>query len=98
LAVLVARSLGIDTPIYILVAAFTVTGIVSLIPIAPAGLGTRDAALMWLLSGYGVEAHQAIALSFIMFVCLILSNMLGMTYFLSNKRANLFNEGYTKIT
>lgn len=80
-AILIARSVGIDLPAPVLIAAFTVAGILSLMPIAPAGLGTRDAALLALLLPYGISTPQIVSLSLLMFVSILLGSMIGACYF-----------------
>lgn len=81
-AVLIARAVGIDTAIPVLISVFTIAGIMSLIPIAPSGLGTRDAVLLVLLAPYGVTPEQAVATALLMFASIILSGFLGGYYFL----------------
>jgi uncharacterized membrane protein YbhN (UPF0104 family) len=80
--ILIARAVGIDLDIHILVSVMTMVGIIGLLPIAPAGLGTRDATLIFLLAPFGIEAERAVALAFLMFVSIILSGLLGGYYFL----------------
>jgi len=80
LAVLLARSVGIAAPLTVLIASFTVAGIITLLPIAPSGLGTRDAALIALLLPYGVPAEQSVALGFLMFVTILVSSIPGLYY------------------
>ena len=79
-AVLVARAVGIGVDAVVLVSVFTITGILSLMPIAPSGLGTRDAALLYLLIPYGVHPVQPVALAMLMFISIVLSCMLGGWY------------------
>ena len=88
-AVLLARSLGITIEVHILVATFTITGLVAMLPIAPSGLGTRDAVLVMLLRQYGVSAEHAVALALLMFTVIILMSMPGGWYWLqkSDKKA-----------
>ncbi|MDD5469817.1 MAG: lysylphosphatidylglycerol synthase transmembrane domain-containing protein [Candidatus Peribacteraceae bacterium] len=78
--VAIARLVGIGTPVHILTAAFTITGILTFLPIAPSGLGTRDVALLYLLAPYGVTAEQSVALAFLIFCMLILSGVPGLYY------------------
>lgn len=85
-AILIARSVGITIEIPILVSAFTLTGIISMLPIAPSGLGTRDAALLTLLAAYGIQAEQAVYVAFLMFVQIIVSGFLGGWYWISGFR------------
>lgn len=82
-AILLARAVGIESSIPVLVAVLTLTGILSLFPIAPSGLGTRDAALVLLLAPYDIPAEQAVALALLMFISIILSGLLGGWYFLA---------------
>ncbi len=84
-AILIAYSVDINLPAHILIAAFTMTGILSLLPIAPAGLGTRDAALIALLLPYGIAPEQAVALAFLMFVSMVLSSTTGAYYWLKGR-------------
>lgn len=77
---LIARAIGIDIPIIDLAAVLTIAGIVAIIPIAPSGLGTRDATLVLLLGLYGVSGEQAIALGVLMFLGILLSGILGLLY------------------
>jgi uncharacterized membrane protein YbhN (UPF0104 family) len=82
---LLAYGLGITLSPLILIAAITLTGMVSLLPIAPAGLGTRDAALVSFLSPYGIPAHEAVAMSLLMFTFIMLSCGPGVWYWISAK-------------
>jgi uncharacterized membrane protein YbhN (UPF0104 family) len=84
-ALLLARGLGLTIPKAVLIAASTIAGILNLLPIAPSGLGTRDAAFFFLLTPYGVTAEQAVALAFLMFTTIILSSLPGLLYFLSKE-------------
>lgn len=84
-ALLIARSIGISIALAPLLSAITITGILSLLPIAPAGLGTRDAALLALLSPFGIAPAQAVTLSLLMFVSILLSSLLGGWYWLKDR-------------
>lgn len=81
-AILIAYSVDIHLPIHILIAVFTITGILSLVPIAPAGLGTRDAALIAFLLPYGIAPEQAISLAFFMFISMIFNSITGGYYWI----------------
>lgn len=84
-AITIARSIHIEVPLLPLAASFVVTGILSMLPIAPSGLGTRDAALLTLLAPFGVEPGQAVALALLMFASIVLSGSLGGYYWISAK-------------
>ncbi len=79
-AVLLAWSIGLAPPAGALVSAVILAGIVALLPVAPSGLGTRDATLVVLLAPYGLAPAQAVALSFLMFVSIVLSSVIGGWY------------------
>lgn len=81
-AVVLAWSMGFFPPATALVSAVILAGIVALLPVAPSGLGTRDATLALLLAPYGFAPAQAIALSFSMFLSIVLSSVIGGWYWL----------------
>jgi glycosyltransferase 2 family protein len=85
-AILLAFSVGITVSIPVLIAAFTITGILSLLPIAPAGLGTRDAAMLLFLAPFGVVASQAVALALLMFCSILLMGIPGGICWIIRKR------------
>lgn len=85
-AVLLANSIGIYLPILTLVSIFTFTGVVSMLPIAPSGLGTRDATLIFLLAPYGIASADAIALALLMFLSMITWNATGVWYWVFHKK------------
>ncbi len=75
---LLARALGIAVPFPELIAAITLAAAVALLPIAPAGLGTRDAAYLGFLVPLGVASEQSLAFSLLFFVWVILSCIPGL--------------------
>lgn len=85
-AIAIARSLGIGVPAETLVAVFTFSGLISMLPIAPSGLGTRDAALIFLLTPYGVQPEQALAQAVLMFFTIVLMSLPGGWYWLRGMR------------
>lgn len=84
-AILLSRSLDFTIPPLPLIAILTLTGIVSIFPIAPSGLGTRDMALITLLAPYGIAAPRAVALASLMFLTQTLFGTLGAWYWLKMK-------------
>ncbi len=56
-------SLGIDIPYLVFLVIYPIANIVSFIPITSAGLGTREATVIFLLSFFGVSPEKAIVLS-----------------------------------
>ena len=85
-AVCIARGLNIAIPIPTLIAAMTAASILNALPIAPSGLGTRDAAFLLLLTPYGAESERILALSLLMFVQLLLVAIPGGCYWLWGKK------------
>ncbi len=81
-SVILSYSIGIQAPFLPLMSAVMLTGIVAFLPVAPSGLGTRDASLVWLLAPLGIGAPMAVALSFLMFVSIVLSSLIGAFYWI----------------
>ncbi len=84
-AIVIARSLGIVTSIPVLVAALTGASFLNALPIAPSGLGTREAALLTLLAPYNIEPEHIVALALLMFVQLLIAAIPGGYYWIHTK-------------
>ena len=56
-------SLDIEVPYLIFLLIYAIANVIALIPITSAGLGTREATLIFLLSFYGVSEEKAIVIS-----------------------------------
>jgi uncharacterized membrane protein YbhN (UPF0104 family) len=74
---ILAYSFGLSIDIPTLVAIQTITGIVGLLPIAPAGLGTRDATLLFFFGNLGITPETTIAFSFTLFVLTVIGSSIG---------------------
>ena len=85
-AIALAKSIAITAPILPFISVLTVTGILSLLPIAPAGLGTRDAALIALLAVYGITSSQAVALAMLMFCSILIMGIPGGLCWITQKK------------
>lgn len=75
-------SLGVLPSVMPFFSAIILAGIIAMLPLAPSGLGTRDAALVWLLFPYGVVAEQTLALTFLMFISLVITSVPGVWYWI----------------
>ncbi len=75
---MLARGLGIAVPVPQLASAITLTSVVALFPVAPAGLGTRDAAMLAFLTPLGVTSSQSLSYSFLFFILVVLSCVPGL--------------------
>ncbi len=82
--VVLAWGFGFQIPLVIFLSVMTVVGIVSVLPIAPAGLGTRDAALLFFFGYLGISPEQTIAFSFSIFVFTILASSLCAYYWIKH--------------
>ncbi|MDD5751734.1 MAG: lysylphosphatidylglycerol synthase transmembrane domain-containing protein [Candidatus Peribacteraceae bacterium] len=80
--VVLAWGFGFQLPLPLFLAIMTVAGIVSVLPIAPAGLGTRDAALLFFFGRLGIPAEQTIAFAFAIFILTVLASSLCGYYWL----------------
>lgn len=74
---LFANAFGIHIPATTFVAIVTIGGVISILPIAPAGLGTRDAALIYLMGVQGIASETVIAFSFTIFVLTLVASTIG---------------------
>lgn len=81
---LLAHALGLTVPLPVMMAALTLTGILAFIPIAPSGLGTREASLIAFLAPYGTAAPQAVAFAVMVFLFIIISSTLGLWYWVQD--------------
>ena len=81
-----AWSRGITIPTLSLAAAFTIAAAVAVLPIAPSGLGTRDAALITLLTPFGLPSTHAVALSLLIFLAILLASTPGLFYWITANR------------
>jgi len=88
-AIWIAKSLGIETAIPMLFAALTAASILSALPIAPSGLGTREAALLAILIPHGAQAERIVALSTMMLLQLIILAILGGWYWIRGIKKNI---------
>ena len=84
--ILIARAIDVELSIPVLIATLTIVGIVAILPIAPSGLGTREAAMITLLSPLGIGASQAVAFSMLIFAVIVSTGMLGGWYWLRGNR------------
>ncbi len=74
---ILATGFGLSINPQIFVAIMTLVGIISILPIAPAGLGTRDAALLLFFGSLGISAEKTIAFSFTIFALTIIASSIG---------------------
>ncbi|MCD6236628.1 MAG: flippase-like domain-containing protein [Thermoplasmata archaeon] len=58
-----AISLGINIPLTVFIFLYPIATATALLPIAPAGLGTREATVVFLFSLYGIPAELSLVLS-----------------------------------
>lgn len=81
---LLARAIDLAVPSPVMMAALTLTGILAFIPIAPSGLGTREAALIAFLAPHGTTAPQAVAFAVMVFLFIMVSSTLGLWYWVQD--------------
>lgn len=59
----IAKSLGINISYYSLLSIMSITALIELIPVTVAGLGTREAGIVLMMSYLGIESEKAIVFS-----------------------------------
>lgn len=75
---LLSLSAGIKIPFLYLAMTVTITGFIGLIPISVSGIGTRDAALILLLSPFMIPVEKIIVFSFIILSAYLFTTFLGL--------------------
>jgi uncharacterized membrane protein YbhN (UPF0104 family) len=80
---LIMTALHTHLPIETFCAAIILAGVVSILPVAPSGLGTRDAALQAFLVPAGAAPPMVLALSLLLFLEILASNVIGGWYWLN---------------
>ena len=84
--------LGDITFIY-LAMSVTIAAIMTLIPISPYGLGTRDAALLFLLSLIGINSEKAVTFSLLILFMLLFYGLIGLVCWLKKPLKFNVNDG-----
>ena len=75
---ILAKGVGLNVPFLYLAIAVTVVGFITLIPISISGIGTRDIALIVLLSPFSVATEQAIAYSALILLMVVWGTLIGL--------------------
>lgn len=79
-----AKSMNINIPFLYLAISVTIAGIVTMIPISYAGIGTRDLVLITLFSFFLISQESAVAFSSVILSTHIIMAILGFIYWLKN--------------
>jgi glycosyltransferase 2 family protein len=79
---LLAQGVGINVPIVYFSIAITITGLLTIIPLSIAGIGTRDAALIFLLSPFLILKERIIVFSSLILSMSLLTALMGFFCFL----------------
>lgn len=86
---MLAGSLRISLPLHVFASIILIVSAVSALPIAPAGLGTRDAALIFFMSQQGTSPERAAALALLMLLSILTVGGFGLFYWLATKRSRV---------
>lgn len=62
--VVLSRAFGLNVPLIPFLSSMVLSGLVTLLPIAPLGLGTRDGVLLWFYEPYGIASAQTLSFSY----------------------------------
>ena len=93
-AKLLAIALGLDIDLPYLAVCLSIAGVITLLPISFAGLGTRDAILIALFLPLGVAPEEAVAFSILFFLVSYVAGGIigGLAWQLRPLKAGLMNE------
>jgi uncharacterized protein (TIRG00374 family) len=75
---ILSKAINIDVPFLYLAITVTTAGLITLIPISFAGIGTRDAALILLLAPFSVLKEQAILFSALILLMSLFAALIGL--------------------
>lgn len=75
---LLAKSINIDIPFFYLIIAVTVAGFISLLPISIAGLGTREAILIFFFSFFQISPEKTVGFSLLILLMLLTAALIGL--------------------
>ncbi len=81
-AYVLAGGAGIHVPVVYLAVIVTIAGLITLIPVSVLGIGTRDAALIFLFAPLSVNKEQAILLSVLILSMSLITCIIGFTCWL----------------
>jgi len=79
---ILSKAINIDVPFLYLAITVTTAGLITLIPISVAGIGTRDAALILLLAPFSILREQAILFSALILLMSLFAALVGLTCWL----------------
>ena len=77
LAMFVGKSIGVDIPLADYLTVFPVINFIAAIPLTPGGLGTRDAAAVFMLGLLGVAEPIALSISILVYVATLFWSAVG---------------------
>jgi hypothetical protein len=93
---LIALSLHIDVPFSYLFMVIPVVNLLSILPIAFSGIGTREASLVFFLGLVGVPAGTAVSFSLLIFLSDLLLGLVGWLIMQGQKNPNLKKNFFSK--
>jgi len=79
---ILSKAINIDVPFLYLAITVTTAGLITLIPVSVAGIGTRDAALILLLAPFSIFREQAILFSALILLMSLFAALVGLTCWL----------------
>lgn len=79
---ILATGIGIDVPFLYLALAVTVAGFITLIPVSISGIGTRDIALIALLSPFAIATEQIVVFSLLILSMTVWGAFIGLACWL----------------
>ena len=88
-----SRSLGLPLSFFEMAGISAVCSLVASLPVSIAGAGTRDAALIAILAGYGIGSAKAVALSTLMLSTVLFAGSICALAFLVGPLARVPGEG-----
>jgi len=89
-AVLLARSLGLDVPVFYFFTFVPLIWLITMVPVSLNGLGIREGAFAFFFSQIGVVSTAAVSLSLLVYACRLLAGISGGFFFLGSSMKGSF--------
>lgn len=94
-AVFIGKSIGVDLSVIDYLTVFPIINAVAAVPLTPGGLGTRDAAAVFMLGILGVAEPMALSISILVYLATLVWSAVGgliyLFYVISEGKPNLKN-------
>jgi uncharacterized membrane protein YbhN (UPF0104 family) len=83
---LLALAVGIPLSFLSVTGAMALSSVLALLPVSVANVGTRDALLIYLFSGFGIPAEQTVSFSALVLFSFLLNGIIGLVFWITYRQ------------